>query len=377
MYRTVPQWYREGIAEVLIKFSSLYSAVTDKPANLFLLPSFASPKLEADGVHLDPYSGLQYVLHLFDSAQAAVLRKALPVEDKVAQLVDESFGVESRLSSLEQDHARLNSRFERQVAHDAELLDIDENIRNESFFMIQGLPRLTRLDPKEWNARARADVDRVLREMGFEHTCQFVQNSTGKGKDSKTLYKAKVKSAEVSREIRDRFGRYFAGGNDSRPESLRQITIRNCVTPATLGRVAILQLLGKRYRESNPGSRVQVIAYESRPLLKLTPPPGASDKRVQSFTFIEAVTKLPTNFSQDEIDGLLKRISSRLHSNLRSLFIVLNEDMVKKFRKPKKSADSPPSGSESTPGRSGDSSSSGRRRKRGPQTPGTGPSSKK
>jgi hypothetical protein len=231
------------------------------------------------------------------------------------------------------------------------LSDFQENIRNESFFMIQGLPRLPKLEPKEWQIQAKAAVQGVLVSlMGKEYPIAFVKNSTGRGKESKTMYRVKMPSVEISREIRDKFGLFFSGGADTRPQSLKGISIRNAVTTATLARIAILQLLGQRYVQSNPGSRSHVVGYEPRPLLKLTPSPGASDKRIQTYNFIEAVTKLPTCFQKGEIDGLLKRISPKLHGNLKPLLVVVSDDMIRKSISMPKSrpADASGSGSESS-----------------------------
>ena len=66
MYRLTPLWYRDGAAEVLLKFAQVFR--DDKPRNLHLLASFPVPKLEADEVHLTPFLGLEFVMHLFDSA---------------------------------------------------------------------------------------------------------------------------------------------------------------------------------------------------------------------------------------------------------------------------------------------------------------------
>ena len=64
MYRLAPIWYREGLPEILQKFSDVMKA---RPDNSFLMPSFPTPQFQSDGVHLSPYSGLEFVLHLFDS----------------------------------------------------------------------------------------------------------------------------------------------------------------------------------------------------------------------------------------------------------------------------------------------------------------------
>ena len=342
MYRTVPVWYRDGLPEIMERFWSKLKT-TDRPSNLLLLASFSRFDLEADGVHLTPYAGMEYLLHLFDGAQDAFDRAGLTQPDKVAKLEEDTVGLNDRLVVLEQDHARLNRKFERKSAETAELLDLDENLRNENFLMVQGLEVLPKLGSKEWQVRAKSDVDKIFSEMGLPHVCRYVQNLTRRGKAARTLYKVCMNSVESSRVIRSKFGEYFAGGQDTRPPALKNISIRNCLTPATLGPVAILQLLGRHYRDSNPGSKFQVVSYEPRPVLKLTPPPDVADKRVQSYNFIEAISKLPTHFSQDEIEGLLKRISPKLHGQLQSIFVVLSEDMVKKKSSAKSSSrvDSP------------------------------------
>jgi hypothetical protein len=139
------------------------------------------------------------------------------------------------------------------------------------------------------------------------------------------------------------------------------------VTTSTLARIAILQLFGRRYVASNKNSRFQVIGYEARPLLRLTPPPEASG-RVQTFNFIEAVTKLPASFTPAEISDLMKRVSPKLHGSLRDLFVVISDDNVpRNLGKGKQAA----SDAESEAGSKSKSS------KRVADSPGEGPSAKK
>ena len=375
MYRTTPVWYRESLAQVMLKFSATMRAMEDIPANLCLLPGFQNPQLESDGVHLNPYSGLEYIVYLFKAPQAALNRSYMAPELKLTHLVEDQRSLEDRMSVLEQDHARLNQKFELESAIRAEFDDFQENVSNECFFMVQGLSALAKLDPKEWQNRAQADVNRVISEMGIDAKVEYVQNLTGRGKNARVLYKCKVSSAELSRKIRDKFSSFFRGGSDTRPQSLSQISVRNCLTTASLGRIAILHLLAKRYRDSNPGAKTQVIGFEPRPLLKLTPPPGVTDRRVQTYNFIDAVCKLPTAFAPDEVENLLRRISTKLHPQLKELFVVLSPDMVKKDRggPKKKSTQSTAntSGSESSP------SGTGARRKRGAGSPSAGAVSKK
>ena len=58
MYHTSPVWYLDGLPEILLLFSRIFSV--DKPPNLHLLPSFSFPDFEFDGIHLLPYPGLQF-----------------------------------------------------------------------------------------------------------------------------------------------------------------------------------------------------------------------------------------------------------------------------------------------------------------------------
>ena len=122
------------------------------------------------------------------------------------------------------------------------------------------------------------------------------------------------------RLIRDKFGSFFLGKKDGRPDNLRHVNIKNRVTPETKTRIDILKLLASRYRASNPEGRAQVISFEPRPLIKLTPPPTASDRRVKVYNYVEAVRKLPCNFSSDEITPILRRINPELAGQVVLLF---------------------------------------------------------
>ena len=283
MYRTTPVWYREGMSEVMLKFSSVASGLKQRPYNLHLLASFPRPVLEQDGVHLTPYSGMEFILHLLADAERIMTNMSASTSSKFSTVEEDVRLIKDRVLALEQDHQRLNSRTEMQFAIDQELSDFQQNIRDEVFFMISGLPRLPRLDPGEWQNRAQTSVNQVLTTLGFDHKVRYVYNSSGRGKNSLVLYKVRMENVEVSRAIRDKFRSFFARGANTKPASLSSISIRNCVTTATLGRIAIMQLLGKRYVASNEGGRSQVIGFEPRPLLKLTPPPESQDRRVLTF----------------------------------------------------------------------------------------------
>ena len=54
MYRESPIWYRDNLPQILKKFSDVISA---NQSGILLMPSFATPEFESDGVQLTAYSG--------------------------------------------------------------------------------------------------------------------------------------------------------------------------------------------------------------------------------------------------------------------------------------------------------------------------------
>jgi hypothetical protein len=155
----------------------------------------------------------------------------------------------------------------------------------------------------------------------------FIQNNTSRVRGSETLYQVRLEKVEDSRAIRSKFGFFFQGGEDRRPSDLSSVSVRNWVTHETRVRLAIMKILGKRYKDSNPGSKVRVVSYEPRPSLHLTPPPSSKDKKVKRFDFIESVTRLPTSFTSAEITTIMKVVGNKFMGRLRSLFIVISDDM--------------------------------------------------
>jgi len=302
MYRRSPLWYRDGLSEILKKFSSMMSV--SPPKNLHLLPSFPCPDFDSDGVHLTPYSGLEFIFHLFDSSKKALELRPLSSDERLPTSCEAIRVLEDRMMAYEQDHKRLNSSFEAKVAVDAELADFQENVRNEVFFVLTGLPRIPpEIQGREWQNRAVADVrEIILKLLGKELPIVVVQNITGRGSDAPTRYHVRMEFAAHSQEIRSKFGSFFIGGTDRRPPDFKDISISNRITPGTQVRLAILRLLGKRYVTSNPGAKSKVIGFESRPILRLTPAPGSSD------------------------DPILAKVDPKFRGKLRSTFVVLSDD---------------------------------------------------
>lgn len=326
MYRRSPLWYRDGIAEVLSRFSSVSSSHKGV-ANLGMLPSFPAPAFESDGIHLTPFSGQEFVLHLFSSSQEVIASLSSPPDEKeaVSKECARLFG--DRLVAVEQDHRRLNSAFELKTAIDAEMDDFRENERNEDCIVISGLPRIPgRLSGKEWQNRALQDVQKVLEPlMGRQVDLVVAHNATAP--NSEVTYNVQLRSLEDARAVRAKFGSFFSRGRDARPPELANISIQNSVTKETRVRISILKLIAKRYVTSNPEGNAQVIGYRPRPILKITPPPTAKDRRVRSYNFIEAIQKFPVNFSDDEVGPMNRRLAPRFPGKLRSLFVVLSDDI--------------------------------------------------
>ena len=273
-------------------------------------------------------------MHLFDGALELLAGLERPVDVVVAKTSEGTRVLEDRVMALEQDHKRLNLVVEKKMAVDAEAADFRENASFLDSFVIAGLPLIPPdLVGKEWQDRAVSDVQEVIRKlMGRPMPIIFVSNSTARHKDAEVKYTVKMKEISDSHAIRTKFGSFFIGGrSDQKPPELKPYSIRNRVTPETQVRIAILQVLGRRYRTSNPGSKVKVIGYEPRPKMKITPAPDSSDRRVKNYHFIEAVRAFPTNFVQSELDFIFKKINPKWCGSLRSLFICLSDD---EYRRP-------------------------------------------
>ena len=121
--------------------------------------------------------------------------------------------------------------------------------------------------------------------------------------------------------IRKKFGTFFLGRKDGRPEALLHVNIKNRVTPETRTRIDVLKILAQRYRTANPEGKAQVISFEPRPMIKITPPPTAKDRRIKMYNYVEAVQKLPCNFSSAEVTPILRRINPELVGQVSLVFL--------------------------------------------------------
>ena len=168
MYRSSPLWYREGLPEILTLFSSVM--IQDRPSNLYLLSSFPTPDFDQDGVHLTPYSGMEFILHLFDCSQTLLENKDTEVELVAARNSESVRVLEDRVVALEQDHRRLHRVVDNKIAIDAENADFARNERFEDCFVLEGTDRIPdEVTGKSWQDQAIKDTQDVIKVYTFSY----------------------------------------------------------------------------------------------------------------------------------------------------------------------------------------------------------------
>lgn len=348
MFRTNPLWYRSAMPEILTMFSTFYAKNALGVSNLHAMPSFPTPTYEADGVHLTPYSGMEYVLYLFDSAGTVLDCVGSTSEAKMSKNSESTRALEDRMMAIEQSHRCLLTDFDLKYAVDAELACYRANERNEDSFLISGLPRLpATLSGRDWQEKAKSDVRKVVSLLLDRPIEIIVARNVSSRTGSSSSYTVQLSSVSDSRLIRAKFGSFFARGVDNRPSEFKNISISNVVTRETRIRISLLKLFAKRYRDTNAGSKTLVVGYEPRPLLKLTPPPELN-QRVKTLTFIDAVKTLPRIFSADDLAPIVRAAHASFPGKIKSLFVVITDDMVKGSKTSRKrtantEADGPPS----------------------------------
>lgn len=304
-----------------------------QPGNLHLLPSFVSQDLQPDGGHLTPVSGLHYILHLFDQTESILALHQCNSEIKLTAVQESVRQHDDRLSYLESRHKGLHDVVNVKVATDAEFRDWTLNRNEEDWLTILGAPRLNgKLKPREWQVEARKMVHDMIKAVlrahcvKLEFSVLYVANPVRGRTTGMTVLNVRLNSVEASKRVRDLYSGFFRKEDPvTLPPQFRGVSIRNKTTLATRIRIRILRELGNIFVASNPGSSFTVKGYDPRPLLITTPARGSSDRQ-RTYGFVEAATTLPAHFSDEALASIFQAVGTHAEGELRSLFIVINDD---------------------------------------------------
>ena len=107
--------------------------------------------------------------------------------------------------------------------------------------------------------------------------------------------------------------------------------------------ICLFQLVPDKPREFSmvvifiPGSKVQVVGYDPRPFIKITPAQSAKDRRVQTYYYVEAVRTLQVTLPDSDLIPIIRRINPKLQGQIRSLFVILSDDLYQPWAPPAKS----------------------------------------
>ena len=316
--------------------------ISAAPANLHILPSFAHQELCPDGIHLNPVSGLHYILHLFDQAAAVINLSEQDSEVRLGHVQEAVRKHDDRLAYLESRHGRLASSHDFKIAADAEFRDWQLNRSEEDWLTILGLPRLSVEGKREWQDAVKKQINEVFRmvlkanRMNLNYKILFAVNPL-KGKKGMPVLNVRMDSVESSQRLRDVYSAFFRRVNPvPQPPSLKPVSVKNKVTLDTRIRITILQELGAHYKSVNPGSSIQVRGYDARPSIVIFPAAapsgsGASARpiappRPQRFTFLDAVRTLPINLSDDSLAKIYQTVGAHHQGTLREMFVILSDD---------------------------------------------------
>ena len=330
LYRHSPSWYQHGLSQIAAKFST--SLTADSPPNLHLLSSFNSQDLMPDGSFLTPVSGLHYVIHLFDQSEVVLLAAFSPTDARLSHVQEVGRQHDDRLTYLENRHGQLAKRFDLRIASESEFNDWVTNRSEEDWLTFNGLPRLPGTG-RQWQNAARkqaTDILRLVLKVNRAHSdfkVLYVVDPL-RGRPGQTVMNVRLNSIEASRHLRDLYSSFFRHERPVQlPAVLKGVSLRNKVTLQTRIRITILQQLGALYKASNPGSSVDIRGYDPRPLLVTIIPasPGSASVR-KTYNFIQAVTTLPANFSDDHLARIFQTVGTHHVGELRALFVVLSDD---------------------------------------------------
>ena len=332
LFRPRPSWYHQNMSWVATQFSSCFSS--DRPSNMHLLSSHINQELGPDGVLLTPVAGLHYILHLFDQSVSTLGAVSTSTKDQLAGVRESNRSHDDRLAYLEHDNSRLRRQVNIKIATDAEFSDWMINRSEENWCTINGLPRLSSdLNGRDWQIAAKKQVEDFFRQVlkankvNVPFDVLYVGNPVRYRTSGPTVYNVQFSSVEASRRLRDIYSGFFRQVNPIKKiPIIKGVSVRNKITLNSKIRIAIMRQLGEKYVESNQGASFKVQGFISRPNLMLFPPSGATDSRVRSFNFVEAVTNLRSHLSDSALTQIFMVAGGHCRGQLRQLFVILSDD---------------------------------------------------
>ena len=330
LYRNQPFWYQRGLTQIASRFSLTFSE--GKPDNLFLLPSFNCQDLLPDGAFLNPVSGLHYVLHLFDSSEAALDIMASSGNVQFGSVKETVRLHDDRMTYIESRHVHLQNRVDHRIVIDAEFNDWVLNRSEEDWLVVQGLPRLSNdLSNHDWQKAAKKQVTELIKfvlnidRSNLNFKVLLVLNPFRHIPTRPPLYNVRMDSVASSERIREIYSGFFRQERPMKlPASLKGVSVRNKITLNTKIRLAIMRELGSIYRDSNQGSSFKAQGHGSRPILITTPPRGSG--RPRRYTFMQAVTSLKATFSDANLVKIFQNINDHHPGELQALFVIIRDD---------------------------------------------------
>ena len=237
------------------------------------------------------------------------------------------------MAFLENRHVNLDKVVDLKIAVDAEFNDSVLNRSEEDWFVVTGLPRLGQMSCHDFQGAVRKQITDIIRvvlhsnnraRLDFE--VMQVSNPIPYKTSGPTLYNVRMDSKFSAGRIRDLFSSFIRHDRPlPRPPPLKGVSIRNKITLDTKIRIAILRQLGAIWQSANPGSSFQVKGYLPRPVLT-TNPARSTNARPRTYNFIQAVTTLNAQFSDENLTMIYQTVGDHHPGKLRSLFIILNDD---------------------------------------------------
>ena len=236
LYRHRPFWYQTSLAQVAERFSAVLSP--DHPPNFHLLPGFSCQELMPDGIHLNPVSGLHYILHVFDQTERALQLMTANADQQLVVFKESVRQNNDRVSYLENRHGGLQQQVDRRTAIDAEFPDWMINRSEEDWLTVQGLPRLSGTNDWQSNARRQvADTIKVVlhaNRTNLDFEVVYVSNPFRYQPNRPNSYNVRMDSVRSAKRIRELFSGFFRHHRPvTRPPPLKGVSIRNKITPDT------------------------------------------------------------------------------------------------------------------------------------------------